>query len=137
MSKKSVKRVFLPLDPDVQPRVTKMILESDRIVVEAEMPMKEDSPMLGRIMSGIPVNMSMVGLATVKDIELSWLKRVWRWIMTKVFRRKLKKKPQMVVDLQATHLEFDLSNSYRNLSKPQIGDEHDVQEDNQSVTDVA
>lgn len=125
MSKKPVKRVFLPLDPESQPRVTKMILEADRLVVEAELPLGKNDPMLGRMMSGLPVNMSMAGRCTVKERELNWLQRAWRWIRTKILRRKPKKEPLMVVDFQATHLELDLSNSFRNFCEPQTGDEHE------------
>ena len=134
VNKKAFKKIFLPLDPDSQPRVTKMILESDRLVVEAEMPLGKNDPMLGRIMRGIPVNMSMAGRATVREHGLSLRQRAWRWIRTKILQRKPKKEPPMVVDFQATHLEFDFDNSLCNF-----GEEHekDIREVNQEVTSRA
>ena len=99
------------------PRVTKVILESDRVVIEAEMPFKEDSPMLGRLMSGLPVNLSMGGRAIAKERKLSWLRRAWRWVMTKIFRRKPKKEPLMVMDFRPDRLEMDLSNSHWNFGE--------------------
>jgi len=133
VSEKSVKRIFLPLDPEMQPRVTKMTLESDRLVVEAELPMKDDCAIINRIMSGLPVNMSMAGRATVKEPKVSWLRRAWRWVTRNIFRRKPKKEPLMVVDFQATHLELDLRNSYWNFD----GEKHGAQESNQEVTEGA